>query len=64
VPTLEFIVPGDIRTPTGGYIYDREVLAGLAERGWRTRIHSLDASFPRPTPAALRAARAVLADLP
>jgi glycosyltransferase involved in cell wall biosynthesis len=63
VPSLEFIVPGDIRIPTGGYIYDREVLAGLAELGWQTRVHSLDTSFPRPTPAALRAARAVLAEL-
>jgi glycosyltransferase involved in cell wall biosynthesis len=64
VPKLEFIVPGDIRTPTGGYIYDREILAGLADLDWQTRIHSLDTSFPRPTPAALRAARGVLAELP
>jgi glycosyltransferase involved in cell wall biosynthesis len=64
VRSLEFVVPGDIRIPTGGYIYDREILAGLTELGWRTRVHSLDASFPRPTPAALRAARAAFAALP
>jgi glycosyltransferase involved in cell wall biosynthesis len=63
VKRLEFVVPGNIETPTGGYIYDREVLAGLDALGWRTAVHALDASFPRPTPAALRAARATFAAL-
>jgi glycosyltransferase involved in cell wall biosynthesis len=57
-------VPGDPATPTGGYIYDREILLGLAALGWRTTVHSLDTSFPRPTPAALRAARATFAAIP
>ena len=56
-------MPGDIQTPTGGYIYDREIIAGLTERGWRVAVHALDASFPTPTPAALRAARATFAGL-
>ena len=60
---IDFVVPGDITTPTGGYIYDREIIAGLTERGLRTELHSLDASFPHPTPAALRAARAMFAGL-
>jgi hypothetical protein len=30
---IAFVVPGDIKTPTGGYIYDREIIAGLTERG-------------------------------
>ncbi len=60
---LDFVVPGDIETPTGGYIYDREILAGLKTLGWRATVHALDASFPRPTPAALRAARATFAAL-
>jgi hypothetical protein len=60
---IDFVVPGDIQTPTGGYIYDREVIAGLTERGWRVDVHALDASFPAPTPAALRAARALFAGL-
>jgi len=61
VRSIDFVVPGDIQTPTGGYIYDREILAGLTERGWRVAVHALDASFPSPTPAALRAARATFA---
>ena len=61
--SIDFVVPGDIRTPTGGYIYDREIIAGLTERGWTVAVHALDASFPSPTPAALRAARATFASL-
>jgi glycosyltransferase involved in cell wall biosynthesis len=56
-------VPGSLDTATGGYIYDRRVLEGLERLGWRTRAHSLDPSFPHPTPAALRAARGVLANI-
>jgi glycosyltransferase involved in cell wall biosynthesis len=63
VNAIDFVVPGDIDTPTGGYIYDREILAGLAALGWRTRVHALDASFPQPTPAAQRAARATFAGI-
>ena len=63
VSSFDFVVPGDIQTPTGGYIYDREIIAGLTERGWRIGVHALDASFPAPTPAALRAARATFAGL-
>jgi hypothetical protein len=48
VTTIDLVVPGDPNTPTGGHIYDREILAALAARGWRTAVHSLDASFPRP----------------
>lgn len=58
---IDLVVPGDPNTPTGGYVYDRLILAGLAARGWRTAVHSLDDSFPRPTPAAARAARAAFA---
>jgi glycosyltransferase involved in cell wall biosynthesis len=64
VTSIDFVVPGDIETPTGGYIYDREIIAGLTERGVRVALHSLDASFPSPTPSASRAARATFAAIP
>jgi glycosyltransferase involved in cell wall biosynthesis len=64
VNAIDFVVPGDLDTPTGGYIYDREILAGLRALGWRTTVHSLDPSFPEPTPAALRAARSTFAAIP
>ncbi|HEY8521363.1 MAG TPA: glycosyltransferase family 4 protein, partial [Gammaproteobacteria bacterium] len=63
-PALDLLVPGDLGTATGGYVYDRRILEGLERLGWRTAVHSLDPSFPRPTPAAVRAAKAVLASLP
>jgi hypothetical protein len=61
---LHLVAPGDLATATGGYLYDREILAGLAGRGWCTHAHALDASFPQPTPAALRDARRVFDALP
>jgi glycosyltransferase involved in cell wall biosynthesis len=61
---LHFLIPGDVATRTGGYLYDRQIMAGLATLGWRVELHGLDASFPLPTPAALRQADAVLAALP
>ena len=61
---VDFIVPGDIETLTGGYIYDRRVVEGLTERGWKTTVHSLDTGFPAPGRAALDEARAVFAAIP
>lgn len=62
--SVDFIVPGDIETLTGGYIYDRRVVEGLKTRGWTTTVHSLDTSFPTPTGSALRETRDVLAAIP
>ncbi len=61
MPAVDWVVPGDIATRTGGYIYDRRIVEGLEELGWRTAVHSLDPSFPRPAAAALREARGALA---
>jgi len=62
--SVEFVLPGDLGTLTGGYIYDRRLVDGLRDRGWSVGVHSLDASFPQPTPAALAQAERVLAGLP
>ncbi len=61
---LNFLVPGDLRAATGGYVYDRRIIAGLRELGWRVTVHALDASFPHPSSAALAHAGGVLASLP
>lgn len=61
---LEFVLPGDIRAATGGYIYDRRIVEGLESLGWRVTVHSLDSSFPNPTDAALAGARSTLQQLP
>jgi glycosyltransferase involved in cell wall biosynthesis len=61
---LEFMIPGDLQAATGGYVYDRRMIAGLRELGWGVTIHTLDASFPEPTAAALDHAQEILARLP
>jgi glycosyltransferase involved in cell wall biosynthesis len=50
VVDVAFAIPGDIATPTGGYAYDREVLARLPEHGIRARHLPLPAGYPDPTP--------------
>ncbi|MEO7775458.1 MAG: glycosyltransferase family 4 protein [Steroidobacteraceae bacterium] len=61
---LEFLVPGDIGAATGGYVYARQMIAGLRDLGWTVHLHELDASFPFPHTAAVKDAAAVLAALP
>jgi glycosyltransferase involved in cell wall biosynthesis len=62
--SLSFLLPGDLNTRTGGYGYDREIIAGLRALGWHVDIRPLDASFPYPTESALQSARAVLSSIP
>jgi glycosyltransferase involved in cell wall biosynthesis len=60
---LVFVVPGSLETLTGGYEYDRRMIAGLRERGWSVAVHELDTSFPFPTPAARDHAARVFATI-
>lgn len=46
---LAFCIPGDIELPTGGYRYDREVLARLPPAGIPARHVQLGPGFPHPT---------------
>jgi glycosyltransferase involved in cell wall biosynthesis len=46
---IVFAIPGDISTRTGGYEYDRRVLAGLAELGVDAARCALPPSFPTPS---------------
>lgn len=62
--SVVLLVPGSLDSRTGGYGYDREILRGLMELGWRANVRGLDASFPQPTPEARAHAAAALAALP
>src|ERR1700694_2671921 len=62
--SLVLVVPGRLGTLTGGYGYDRRVVAGLVERGWSVSVRELDEGFPFPTPQARVDAARVLASIP
>jgi glycosyltransferase involved in cell wall biosynthesis len=62
--SVAFAIPGDLATPTGGYVYDRRVLERLADHGIDAAILPLPGSFPDPSPADLAATRAALEAVP
>jgi glycosyltransferase involved in cell wall biosynthesis len=64
VKRLAFAVPGDLATPTGGYAYDRRMIAELRELGWRVDVIGLGEGFPQPSGAAKSLARDRLGALP
>ena len=61
---LAFAVPGDLNTPTGGYAYDRRMIAELRKLDWDVDVIDLGNEFPRPSPAAKEAAFAKLVAVP
>jgi glycosyltransferase involved in cell wall biosynthesis len=64
VKEVVFAVPGDLATPTGGYTYDRRIIADLPAFDWRASVLDLGDGFPRPAPQTRAAACARLAALP
>jgi glycosyltransferase involved in cell wall biosynthesis len=61
---LIFAIPGDLESLTGGYRYDREVMARLADFGVSAVVLQLPGSFPNLRPGDLdEAVRAVNATL-
>jgi glycosyltransferase involved in cell wall biosynthesis len=59
-----FAIPGDIDVRTGGYIYDRRVMALLPQFGVRATHLALPAAFPSPTGDDLKAAARAFAEVP
>jgi glycosyltransferase involved in cell wall biosynthesis len=64
VKPLAFAVPGDLDTPTGGYAYDKRIIAELRRLGWDVEVIDLGNEFPRPSDAARKNAHAKLLALP
>ena len=65
---VTFAVPGSLDQLTGGYSYDRHVIASLRQRGCEVEVIDLGEGFPRPPPetraAALPALRRVCSGQP
>ena len=59
-----FAVPGDLDTPTGGYAYDKRMIAELRALGWRPQILNLGDDFPHPSALTRASAKAQLSDVP
>lgn len=60
MPRLLFAIPGDLATLTGGYAYDRRVLAELPALGIEPVHVALPGSFPFPAAADIAAARTTI----
>jgi len=64
VKRLAFAVPGDLAIPTGGYAYDRRMIAELGRLGWQIDIVNLGDGFPLASEATRAAAQACLLAVP
>ena len=60
---LVFITPGPLETETGGYIYDRHLVQGLRDLGWRVDHVAVGESFPEPSDQDMDYAHQVLTGL-
>ncbi|HUK34704.1 MAG TPA: glycosyltransferase, partial [Vicinamibacterales bacterium] len=61
---VAFVAPGSLGQLTGGYIYDKHIVAGLRRIGYRVTVKSVNPRFPNPTKADLAGAARVLASIP
>jgi glycosyltransferase involved in cell wall biosynthesis len=59
-----FAIPGDLDTPTGGYLYDRRVLALLQEAGFPIRHLALPGGYPAPSADDLAETARLVAAMP
>jgi glycosyltransferase involved in cell wall biosynthesis len=60
---LIFVYPGDLNAPTGGYAYDRRIIAGLKNLGWDIQLIGLGEGYPFPNPAQAEQAKVQLQGL-
>ena len=64
VRRFAFAIPGNLATPTGGYAYDRRMIAELKQLGWSIDLVDLGEGFPWPSNEARSAAQARLLAVP
>ncbi|WP_425088767.1 glycosyltransferase family 4 protein [Stappia sp.] len=61
---LTFLYPGDLSTPTGGYLYDRALIEALQRAGVMVETRSLGPGYPAPSPEVRARAARTLAEIP
>lgn len=61
---IAFAVPGDLDAPTGGYAYDRRIIAELRKCGTAVEVIALGDGFPWPSDATRAAAAKTLECVP
>ena len=64
VRRMAFAVPGDLAAPTGGYAYDRRLIAELKQIGWQVDLVNLGDGFPWPSKQTRKTAEARLIAVP
>ncbi len=64
VEALQFVIPGNIETKTGGYIYDRRLIGELRKTGWQVDHVAWPSAFPFPSPQDRAQAAASLSAMP
>jgi glycosyltransferase involved in cell wall biosynthesis len=57
-------VPGSLETPTGGFAYDRRIIAELKRLGWHIEFVDVGEGFPWPSEATLSTTRIRLLKVP
>jgi glycosyltransferase involved in cell wall biosynthesis len=64
VSSIVFVVPGSLGARSGGYEYDRRMVAGLRAIGWTVAVLEIHSTFPNPSAAERREAATALASIP
>jgi glycosyltransferase involved in cell wall biosynthesis len=62
--SVAVLLPGPAETPTGGFVYDRHIIAALRRSARLAEVIALPDAFPDPSPAAVVCAARALAKLP
>lgn len=63
-PRFHVLLPGPAATLSGGFLYDRRMIAALKRAGWLASTIELPDCFPFPPPAVVKRARDALTALP
>lgn len=61
---LHFFITGDINTPSGEFIYNKKIIHGLRNRGYKVFVHNLPVDFPFPNTNSIAQFEAVIKSIP